>query len=413
MFYNGGLIPSPTTIYQVQKYLGSGSYGVVFQCRNVTTNETVALKMIKNAGFINSAKEEEATLKTLRELHSDRFNIIKLNESFTYMGHCCLVFEHLDMDLLKFMKINPGRHLQLKEIRPILQQLATSLEFLKGAGIIHTDLKPDNIMMVDHVRQPLKVKIIDFGLACNNPEKLIGHTIQCLCYRAPEILLRSLFDWAIDIWSLGCIVAELFMGIVLFPAHDENDLRNQILHMVGKPVFAGDNTQYCFWPKYWMESRFVASLNGLLGVDNYAEQVDLAWFIDLLRRMLTLEPSERITPRGILEHPFITMSHFEGAFKNSLYVKSSMDLKSGCQDNRSDDGGDGCRKILPKSLKKDSSKRTAKPPKSRRKRWRNGPGLDDNSSTKNRKMKLKQELIKIVKAMNDSRAAQSTSTQVH
>ncbi|XP_034438484.1 homeodomain-interacting protein kinase 1-like [Hippoglossus hippoglossus] len=179
----GELIRSPTTHYQVQKYLGSGSYGVVIQCRNLTTNETVALKIIKSTGNITCAKAELGTLQTMQQLHSDRFNIVRLYESFTYKGHYCLVFEHLDMDLNKFMQISPGQHLQLKQIRPILQQLAASLAFLKSAGIIHTDLKPDNIMMVDHVRQPLKVKLIDFGLAFDYPEQRTGLTLQTLWYR--------------------------------------------------------------------------------------------------------------------------------------------------------------------------------------------------------------------------------------
>ncbi|XP_034432977.1 homeodomain-interacting protein kinase 1-like [Hippoglossus hippoglossus] len=179
----GDLIPSPTTQYQAQTILGNGVYGVVIQCRNVTTDETVALKMIKSMENIDCAKEEEVTLQTMKALHSDRFNIVRFNESFTYKGHYCLVFEHLDMDLQKFKQISPGQHLQLKQIRPILQQLATSLEFLNSAGIIHADLKPDNIMLVDHVRKPLKVKVIDFGLAFDDPEEQIGDLLQPLWYR--------------------------------------------------------------------------------------------------------------------------------------------------------------------------------------------------------------------------------------
>ncbi|XP_062250874.1 homeodomain-interacting protein kinase 1-like [Platichthys flesus] len=332
----GDLIPSPTTLYQVEKYLGSGTYGVVIQCRNVTTNETVALKIIKGRGNFECARAELGIHQTMQELHSDRFNIVRLNESFTYKAHCCLVFEHLDMDLNTFMQINPGQQLQLMQIRPILQQLAASLVFLKSAGIIHTDLKPDNIMIVDHVRQPLKVKVIDFGLAFDYPEQQGGLTLQTLWYRSPEILAGYPFNGAIDIWSLGCIAAQLFMGTPLFPAYNETDLWNQIVYTVGKQLFA----QHYFWPKYWMEWRFLTSFHRLNGVDDYAEWVDLEWFIDLLEKMLTFNPVERITPRGILEHPFITMSHLEGPLKNCLYVIYSMDAMSSCQDTRSNDGVD-------------------------------------------------------------------------
>ena len=123
VFTVGELIPSPTTHYQVQKVLGEGGFGVVIQCRNVTTDETVALKVIKSKEDIDSAMEEEVTLQTLKKLLSDRFNIVRWDESFTYKGHYCLVFEHLDMDLKKFKKSSPGQQLQLKQIRPVLQQV--------------------------------------------------------------------------------------------------------------------------------------------------------------------------------------------------------------------------------------------------------------------------------------------------
>ncbi|XP_069378157.1 uncharacterized protein [Paralichthys olivaceus] len=355
----GVLIPSPTTNYQVQKYLGRGAYGVVMLCKNVTTNETVALKMIRSTEDIDS-EDEEAILQIMKELHSDRFNIIQMKESFTFKGYCCLVFEHLDMDLEKYLKINPGQHLQLKQIRPILQQLATSLDFLKSAGIIHTDLKPNNIMLVDHVRQPLKVKVIDFGLACNDPENMMGEIIQCLWYMAPEILYDNPFSGAIDIWSLGCLSAELFMGVPLFPACNEADLMSRIGNAARDPLHEGNSRPHAFWPRHWIESRFVAT-HPFWGDEAMAEYCDMEWFMDLLSRMLMINQYERITPNGILQHPFITMSHLQGS--SSPYAKSCKDLMDMCQDQSSDDGGHGDQVILQKSLNEDSSSSTAGPAK--------------------------------------------------
>ncbi|XP_069366154.1 homeodomain-interacting protein kinase 3-like [Paralichthys olivaceus] len=351
------LISSPTTSYQVQKYLGRGAYGVVMQCRNVTTNETVALKMIKSMEDNDSGEDEETLLQIMKELHSDRFNIINLKESFTFKGHYCLVFENLDMDLAKFMKMNPGQHLQLNQIRPILQQLATSLDFLKSAGIIHTDLKPDNIMLVDHVRQPLKVKVIDFGLACNDPEEMIGEIIQCLWYRAPEILHKNPFGGAIDIWSLGCLAAELFMGSTLFPAANEADLMSQIGNAVRDPLHEGHSRPHAFWPRNFLERRFVGT-HPVWGDEPMAEYCDMEWFMDLLSQMLMINQYERITPSGILQHPFLTMSHLQGS--SSHYARSCKDLMDMCQDQSSDDGH-GDQVILQMSLKEDSSSSTAGP----------------------------------------------------
>ncbi|XP_053280231.1 homeodomain-interacting protein kinase 1-like [Pleuronectes platessa] len=156
---------------------------MVIQCRNVTTGETVALKIIESLWDIDYAQVEEVILQNMKKLNSDRFNIVRLYESFFYKEHYCLVFELLDMDLQKFKRISPGQHLQLKQIRPILQQLATALDFLNSTGIIHADLKPDNIMLVDHVRQPLKVKVIDFGISFDDPEEMLGQNVQTLWYR--------------------------------------------------------------------------------------------------------------------------------------------------------------------------------------------------------------------------------------
>ncbi|XP_053290893.1 homeodomain-interacting protein kinase 2 [Pleuronectes platessa] len=347
----GELINSPTTTYEAQKFLGCGTNGLVIQCRDVRTNDTVAIKMFKRKTDIEFAKEEEEILRALEDLHSEWFNVVRLNSSFTYKSHYCLVFELLDMDLLKFMKINPGKRLQLKEIRPILQQLATSLDFLKSAGVVHSDLKPENIMMVDHVRQPLKVQVIDFGLACNNPEEKIGHTLQTLYYRSPEILQCAPFDEAIDVWSLGCIAAELLMGMPLFPAQDEDSLMRLI--RLRKDLHERYLTPYWFWPIHLMESRFM-QINQSSGEDAKAEHCDLESFNDLLAQMLMTNQFERIDPRLILQHPFMSMSHLKGRFKNSLYTKSSEGLMDICEEQSYGDGAHIDHTVLQMSPKEDS-----------------------------------------------------------
>ncbi|CAB1434970.1 unnamed protein product [Pleuronectes platessa] len=358
----GDLIPSPTTYYLAQKYLGNGGFGMVIRCMNVTTGETVALKIIQSTEDIDFAQEEEVILQTMKKLHSDRFNIVRLYESFFFKEHYCLVFELLDMDLHKFIQISPGQHLQLKQIRPILQQLAASLVFLNSAGIIHADLKPDNIMLADRVRQPLKVKVIDFGVAFNDPEKMTGVTVQTLWYRSPEILYEEPFSGAIDVWSLGCIAAELSMGTPLFRANDEDDLMRQIAFAIRDPQHEGNLLPHAFWPRYWMEGRFMGN-HPLRVEDAQAEYWDLQCFIDLMTQMLMTSQYERITPDRILQHPFVTMSHLKGSYKNSLYVKSCEDLMDICQDQSSEDGGHGDQVILQMSLNEDSSSSTSSPAK--------------------------------------------------
>ncbi|KAG7244377.1 hypothetical protein INR49_002279 [Caranx melampygus] len=120
-------------------------------CRPVhklTTNETVALKLLQQNSNTEEAKAEEAMLKKLMDLDAHKFNIVRWNESFTFEGHYCLEFEKLDISLYELMQNRQPSFLQLQEIRPIVQQLAVALDFLKCLGILHADLKPENIMMI-------------------------------------------------------------------------------------------------------------------------------------------------------------------------------------------------------------------------------------------------------------------------
>ncbi|KAK1883334.1 Homeodomain-interacting protein kinase 1, partial [Dissostichus eleginoides] len=114
-------------------------------------------------------------------------------------------FEKLDISLLVFLQKRSSASPKLEEIRPIVQQLAIALDFLEEAGIVHADLKPENIMMVDHVWQALKIKVIDFGLAVNNS--------------AEQILLGNVFNGTID-----CTAAQMLTSSVLFPGIDEYNM---------------------------------------------------------------------------------------------------------------------------------------------------------------------------------------------
>ncbi|TMS20802.1 Homeodomain-interacting protein kinase 1, partial [Larimichthys crocea] len=297
----GDLICSTTSDYEVQHLLGSGTFGVVTKCKKLATNEMVAVKILKSKSYINEAKKEEMILKKMKEFDSHKFNIVRWNDSFAYMGHFCLEFEKLDISLDEFMQTcsNP---LKLVEIRPIVQQLATALEFLMNIGIVHADLKLANIMLVEQFNQPLRVKIIDFGLASDNPRACTGLTLQTLWYRAPEVLLGCPINEAIDVWSLGCIAAEMLMGMALFPGSDEYDMVPEELS----------------------------------GEDASIDACERASFVDLLTRMLKVDASERITPSQILQHPYITMSHLVETFDNSDYVKTSVELMKACNDQSSD-----------------------------------------------------------------------------
>uniref|UniRef100_A0A3Q4MAH9 Protein kinase domain-containing protein n=1 Tax=Neolamprologus brichardi TaxID=32507 RepID=A0A3Q4MAH9_NEOBR len=129
---------------KVEGFLGEGRFGIVTKCRNTKTNKVVAIKK-------------------LRGLDADRCNIVKWNDFFIDGDRICLNFELLNESLWRYQR---SRVLPIREIRPVLFQLANALSHLGSLGIVHADLKPGNIMVVDRYECPIKVKLIDFGFAC-------------------------------------------------------------------------------------------------------------------------------------------------------------------------------------------------------------------------------------------------------
>ncbi|KAL3047129.1 hypothetical protein OYC64_021370 [Pagothenia borchgrevinki] len=359
----GAMLYSKSSAYEVQYLLGRGSFGEVAQCRKFATNENVAIKVIRSRHSIEDAKSEEDILKQMKLLNSHFFNIVVWNYSFQYKERYCIEFEKLDINLHEFLQKRSSMSLKLKEIRPIVQQLAIALDFLDVVDIVHGDLKPENIMMVDHVRQPLKVKLIDFGLAVNNSAQHTGETMQTLYYRSPEILLGNEFNGAIDVWSLGCIAAEMLTGNVLFPGSDQYDMLRHIILGIGEPpshlLNAGMFTNEFFCatmreeePPVWrfktplegrnveLVPRTICNLRDLIKKsDKLSDNPKVCdceheSFFNLLTKMLMVDAADRITPSQILEHAFITMSHLSGDSKSCSHVKSCFSQSS---DDEEDD----------------------------------------------------------------------------
>ncbi|XP_063291547.1 homeodomain-interacting protein kinase 2-like [Pelobates fuscus] len=362
-----GVICSRTNTYEVLEFLGRGSFGTVVKCLKTGTNEQVAIKILKTEPYFARQGQIEANVLSLLNQHDpDKFNIVKTSECFQYQGHMCLVFELLQQSLYDFMEENRFRPMALEDIRPVVQQVGIALKKLTSLGIIHTDLKPDNIMMVDPSKQSSKVKVIDFGSACHVSKAECKSYLQTRYYRSPEIILGLPFTEAIDVWSLGCIMAELFLGRPLYPGASEFDQIRYISQTQGLPaehlLNRGAKTQYYF-DKYdespsksWRlkipddfemrtgikskETRRyifksldeIAQMNirsDLSGIDRLVEMADREQFIDLLKKMLCIDASKRITPTEILSHPFITMSHLQG-FKHSSHAKSCFEAMHIC-----------------------------------------------------------------------------------
>ncbi|KAJ3586465.1 hypothetical protein NHX12_012863 [Muraenolepis orangiensis] len=352
------ILCSVANSYEVLEFLGRGTFGQVAKCWKRGTNEIVAIKILKNhPSYARQGQIEVSILSRLSTENADEFNFVRSYECFQHKSHTCLVFEMLEQNLYDFLKHSKFSPLLLKSIRPVLQQVSAALMKLKSLGLIHADLKPENIMLVDPLRQPYRVKVIDFGSASHVSKAVCSTYLQSRYYRAPEIILGLPFCEAIDMWSLGCVIAELFLGWPLYPGASEYDQIRYISQTQGLPAEyllsagtksgrffnRGPDASYPLWRlktpteheaemglkskearKYifnCLDDMMQVNMTTLDGTDVLAEKADRREFIDLLKKMLTLDADKRVTPMKTLHHPFVTMSHLLH-FPHSSHVKS-------------------------------------------------------------------------------------------
>ncbi|KAF7659467.1 hypothetical protein LDENG_00297210 [Lucifuga dentata] len=353
--------------YEVLEFLGRGTFGQVVKCWKRGTNEVVAVKILKNhPSYARQGQIEVEILARLSSENADEHNVVRALECFQHRSHTCLVFEMLEQNLYDFLKQNKFSPLPLKIIRPILLQVATALKKLKSLGLIHADLKPENIMLVDPSRQPYRVKVIDFGSASHVSKAVCSTYLQSRYYRAPEIILGLPFSEAIDMWSLGCVIAELFLGWPLYPGALEYDQIRYISQTQGLPgeqlLNKGTKTSrffskesdspYASWRLKTTEEHEketglkskearkyifnclddIAHVNLVLSPDNsdmQAEKADRREFVSLLKSMLLIDAEQRTVPSSILSHPFLTLTHLLD-YPHSNHVQSSFRIMDMC-----------------------------------------------------------------------------------
>lgn len=247
--------------YQIISVLGNGAFGNVVKCidkkySNENGNKVVAIKIIKNdLNWSLQAIYEIKMLKHLNDINDTQSNdpyindystqknaVLKYYTHFHFRGHMCIVTEPLTINLYSLLEVIKFQGLSLPLIKIFTRKILEGLEFIHSKNIIHCDIKPENIM----VKLPPKfnttvvdddsiiIKIIDFGSSCFTNE--ISYTyIQSRFYRAPEIIIGAKYDNMIDIWSTGCIIAELFTGDPLLPGKNELEQIGLILELFGSP----------------------------------------------------------------------------------------------------------------------------------------------------------------------------------
>nr|XP_054588919.1 uncharacterized protein LOC129153557 [Nothobranchius furzeri]XP_054588920.1 uncharacterized protein LOC129153557 [Nothobranchius furzeri]XP_054588921.1 uncharacterized protein LOC129153557 [Nothobranchius furzeri] len=351
-FDKNEIITGRCGVYILQKFLGNGAFGAVYKGLKQGTAEAVALKFI-TMDDRDSALREINILSELRELQDHQNNLIKFIDFFVYNGVFCLVFEMLDMDLYDLLKMRQEKPLDVSEIRVVAHDLLVALNALKNAGVTHADIKPDNIMLVNHHSQPFRVKLIDFGLAMETHDLRNCDVIQVCGFRAPEVNLGLPLTEAVDMWAVACTLSYIFLGdFIQNPICEFNNMR-QIFKLHGLPdqdllgkgtkvdrffIFDQSNQTWRFKAPHECTEMIMTDIdNELDSIDDFLtihpeiqdplELEDLQSFIDLLKKMFTVNPSERITPEEALNHRFITMSHLPPTSNNSYVISAYEKMK--------------------------------------------------------------------------------------
>uniref|UniRef100_A0A3B3IAH7 Protein kinase domain-containing protein n=1 Tax=Oryzias latipes TaxID=8090 RepID=A0A3B3IAH7_ORYLA len=230
-------------VYIVKEFLGEGGFGKVAKCSKLWRGfgkvarctklgspEIYAIKIITN---VQEGKEEFESMKLIQVLDPDENHLMKMYECFSFQNVICLVYEILEESLEDFLIKNECKATPLTYVRALAQQMFQALKALKSIGVVHCDIKLDNIMFAD--KNSLKFKLIDFGLAVESKELPIGTEIQVTRFRAPEVILGLPLDESVDMWALGMVLACVYFGNYPFPSRTEYETIRAMVQIFGLP----------------------------------------------------------------------------------------------------------------------------------------------------------------------------------
>lgn len=309
--------------YRVVASIGKGSFSRVFQCVDLRYNRLVALKVIRNNKDCFDAALGEIKILAMIMKHDPEgaAPIARFLDYFYYKEHLILVTELLRDSLFHFYKyadqqVTGGSYFKPSILSRVAHQLLKALEFLHSHGVAHCDVKPENVCLVSASR--CEVKMIDFG-SCVCKQDTRNSYVQSRWYRAPEVMLGLPWDSKIDIWSLGCLLAELLLGYPIFhgstvpmvlasqravlgslPSSMMSKCREDTLHT----YFTPDDEFYLVDPPAKAYGVYILEavphpLRQLLPTEDEPT-------ISFIESLLRYDPVERLSAKQALEHPFIT-----------------------------------------------------------------------------------------------------------
>lgn len=293
--------------YQQQSILGDGSSGCVIKCLDHKTGENVAIKLIQDSKKYHEQIILERDLLKLLQTDSgpESHHIIKYKESFFFRDQLCIVMELASINVYSVLCTIPFKRMPLQTIQMIARQTAESLAFVHSKNIIHSDIKPENILFMNRRRN--SIKLIDFGCSCSAGNTIYTY-IQSRFYRAPEVVLENPYSIEIDIWSYGCLLCELNTGKALFEACNEEELIEMIISLIGPPkpslVKDAPRAKYYFDPE---GNPLPKVLNDRTTIQKETHINDLS-LLSLISGCLKWDPNERLTADQILKHSYFKHS---------------------------------------------------------------------------------------------------------
>ena len=294
--------------YEMITRLGGGSFADVYKALEKSTGELVAIKVLKKKYKKWDDCNELMECRSLQKLHNDSTfnkpgeeNIIKLKNIIFVKktGTLNLIFEYMETDLLELMKSCEPKILKEDQIRDIMHQTLLGLCFMHKYGFFHRDMKPENLLLTRN-----KLKIADFGLA-REIRSVPPYTeyVSTRYYRAPECILKSTnYNSPIDIWALGCIMAEMYTHPQpLFCGSNEKEVLFRICSVLGTPTH-----------DIWNDGIRQANIVGIKFPNCPGTELEKiipeasSEAIDLIKQMIKWDPNKRATAKNLLNHPFFT-----------------------------------------------------------------------------------------------------------
>ncbi|CAM6038550.1 unnamed protein product [Sphagnum compactum] len=304
--------------YHVTEYLGSAAFSKAIQAHDLHTGMDVCMKIIKNnKDFFDQSLDEIKLLKYINKNDPvDKHHVLRLYDYFYHREHLFIVCELLRANLYEFHKYNRESggevYFTMPRLQSITRQCLEALEFIHGLGLIHCDLKPENILVKSYSR--CEIKVIDLGSSCFQTDHLCSY-VQSRSYRAPEVILGLPYDQKIDMWSLGCILAELCSGNVLFQNDSLATLLARVVGILGpidpELLAKGRDTHKFFTKNHMLYERNQDSdqLEYLLPKKtSLAHRLPMGdqGFVEFVAYLLQVDPTIRPSATEALQHPWLS-----------------------------------------------------------------------------------------------------------